>query len=231
MANMEITNNDVGGVVLMDGDFKDELLTFAGDDTFLEGTILARLAVDLAVVATADGSNTGAGTITDVTVAAGAEVPIVGDWILTFTRLITAGGAFELKDPNGMIVAFHEFITTPETLEIGGFQMTLTDGNPDWSVDDFFTLVVVANGKMVPFNPAGAGGAQIAKSVLTYDVSKVGAGDVPIRNMISGSLRKERLIIDVDGDDSNITDAILDELRNYTLVGVNVQELNILDNQ
>lgn len=231
MANLTITNNDVGGVVLQAGEYKDELLTFAGLDTFVEGTVLARQAVDLAVVATADGSNTGNGTVTSVTVTAGKEVPIVGDWILTCTILIANGGTFTLVDPNGMVAAVHDFITTPETVELAGFVMTFTDGSTDWAVGDFFTLVVVANGKMVPYATAGAGGAQYPKAVLTYDVYKAGAGDEVIRNMITGTLRKERLVLDADGDASNITDAILDELRNYTLVGIDTLELGMLDNQ
>ena len=71
----------------------------------------------------------------------------------------------------------------------------------------------------------------IPKAVLTYEVVSTGAGDVPIRAMLSGEVRKERLIIDADGDGSNIDNAVLDQLRDYKIIAQDVSELNILDNQ
>ena len=71
----------------------------------------------------------------------------------------------------------------------------------------------------------------IPKAVLLHEVVSTGAGDVTARPLISGVVVKERLIIDADGDDSNIDNAVRDELRDYGLVVENVSELNILDNQ
>ena len=133
MFNITITNNDLGSVILQDGQFRDDLLTFAGAGTVLEGTILARDSVSL---------------------------------------------------------------------------------------------------KLVPYVKAGVVNENgIPKAVLTYDVTAAGAGDESIRDMVSGSVRAGRLIIDADGDASNVDAAVLDELRDYTLVSIDVQELNILDNQ
>lgn len=42
MANIEITNCDIGSVELEGGQFRDDTLTFAGADTLVAGTILAR---------------------------------------------------------------------------------------------------------------------------------------------------------------------------------------------
>jgi len=133
MANINITNVNIGSVILKDGEFRDDLLTFAGAATVLEGTILARDSVSLKLV------------------------PFV------------KGG------------------------------------------------IVNENG--------------IPKAILTYDVTAVGAGDESIRDMVSGSVRAERLIIDADGDGSNVDAAVLDQLRDYSLISIDVQELNILDNQ
>lgn len=132
MANLTVTNNDLGSVILKDAQFRDELLVFAGAATVVEGTILAR---------------------------------------------------------------------------------------------------VTASGKLTPFVIGGAGGAEIPKAILTYDVTAAGAGDEAIRAGVSGGYRKERLIVDADGDGSNITDAILDQLRDYGLVSIDVEELATLDNQ
>ncbi len=133
MANITITNVDLGSVILQDGQFRDDLLTLAGAVTVLEGTILARDSASLKLV------------------------------------LYVKGGS---TNENG-----------------------------------------------------------IPKAVLTYEVVSTGAGDVPIRDMVSGSVRAPRLVIAADGDASNIDAAVLDELRDYSLISIDVQELNILDNQ
>ena len=49
--------------------------------------------------------------------------------------------------------------------------------------------------------------------------------------MVTGSVRESKLIIDADGDNSNVDNAVIDELRDYSLVTIATQELNILDNQ
>jgi len=131
--NMTVTNNDLGSVILQDGQFRDELLTVGGAVTVLEGTILARDSV---------------------------------------------------------------------------------------------------SGKLVPYVKGGVTNENgIPKAVLTYEIVAAGAGDEPIRDMVSGTVRASRLVIDADGDASNIDDVVLDELRDYSLVSIDVQELNILDNQ
>lgn len=234
MANLTITNQDLGSVILSDAEFRDELLTFGGAGTVLEGTILARKAVDDAVVAAADGGNTGDGTVTLATVAAGSVVPLVGAYNLEVVEAVTNGGILKLEDPNGAIVATDLRMTVgagaATVFEVAGLKFTVTDGATDFAVADKFSLTVAANGKMVPFATAGAGGAQTPKAIVTYDVTASGAGDEAIRAGVSGKYRKERLVIDADGDASNITDAIIDQLRDYGLTPVDVQELGILDN-
>ena len=133
MVNSTIENNDLGSVILQNAEFRDDLLTFAGAATVVEGTILARDSVSLKLV------------------------PFV------------KGG------------------------------------------------VVNENG--------------IPKTILTYDVTAAGASDVPVRAGVKGSYNLSRLVIDADGDASNIDNAVMDQLRNYGLVPIDVQELNIPDNQ
>jgi hypothetical protein len=86
--------------------------------------------------------------------------------------------------------------------------------------------------KLVPFVKGGVTNENgIPKTILTYEVTAAGAGDVPVRIGVSGKYRKQRLVIDADGDDSNIDKAVIDQLRDYSLVPIDVDELNILDNQ
>lgn len=95
--------------------------------------------------------------------------------------------------------------------------------------DDFpsGTIVKQVGGKLVPY----VVGDTDPVSVLTYDVSATAAGDVAVRAMVSGRVRKELLIIDADGDASNVDDAVIDHLRNFGILAIDVNELNIPDNQ
>ena len=86
--------------------------------------------------------------------------------------------------------------------------------------------------KMVPFVKGGATNENgIPKAVATEAVVAAGAGDEPLRALVEGRVRKEELIIDADGTGANIDNAVLDQLRDYNITPLNVQELKIQDNQ
>jgi len=234
MSNITITNNDLGSVILKNATHIDELLVFAGAATVVEGTLLARQAIDAAVVVAADVGNTGDGTVT-ASVVGVSELPVAGIYELECTFAVAEGGVFKLTDPAGNIVKDNLTLRVGSglvtTFNEVGLQIVVTDGATDFAAGDKFTATVVANGKMVPFAIGGVAGAGIPKAILTYDVTATGAGNEAIRSMISGWVRQERLIIDADGDGSNITSEILDQLRDFTIVSEPVTELNILDNQ
>ena len=234
MGNSTITNLDIGSVLLADAQFRDDILAFAGADTAVEGTILARKSVADAVTVV-DGTNTGTGTLTLATVAAGPVVPIPGEYIVTCTAAVTNGGVFNIVDPNGVEVASGLNLTIGATsvtvITAGGLTFTITNTATNFIIGDLFTLTVTADGDLVFFATDGAGGAQIPLAILTYEVVVTGAEDVPVRVGVSGSYKLERLVIDADGDASNVTNAVVDQLRHYGLVPINVTELNILDNQ
>ncbi len=86
--------------------------------------------------------------------------------------------------------------------------------------------------KYVPFVKGGTTNENgIPKAVLTYDVTAAGAGDESIRAGIEGNVRIDKLIIDADGDGSNVDKAVLDQLRDYGITPRTVTELNDFDNQ
>ena len=102
--------------------------------------------------------------------------------------------------------------------------------------DDFAEGTILARDsvslKLVLFAKGGVTNENgIPKAVLTYPVSNAGAGDVPIRVMQKGKVNFNRLIIDADGDNTNIDNAVMDQLRDYGIETVQVQDLSILDNQ
>ena len=231
MGDPVITNLDLGTVIIADALFNDITLAFPGADTYVEGTILARKAVADAVTASAF-TGTGDGTVTLATVVAGQDVPIVGAYVLNCIVALANGGTFELVDPNGAQVAGGLTLDVgaggATVLEAGGLQFTITDGAADFVVGDTATLTVAADGDVVIFAEAGAGGAQIPSMVLTYDVTATGAEDQAQRAMVSGRVRREKLVIDAGG---TVTDSIVDALRDFGIVAESVDELNIVDNQ
>jgi len=235
MANLVVTNNDLGDAILKDAVHDDIILQFPGADTYVDGTILARKQVADAVTASAI-TGTGDGTVTLATVVAGQVVPIVGVYVLNCIVALANGGTFELVDPNGAQVAGGLTLTVgagaATVFEAGGMQFTITDGATDFAVGDTATLTVVADGDVVIFAVAGAGGAQIPSMILTYEAVATGAEDQAQRAMVSGQVRREKLVIDADGTPgSGITDDIVDELRDFGIIALSVDELNIQDNQ
>jgi hypothetical protein len=234
MANLTHTLCNEGAVEIDGAEFRDETLTFPGADDYLAGTLLARRAVALTPVAVA-GSNTGTGTCTALSVVTGPEVPLVGAYVLTCITAVANGGVFKLVDPNGRIVGAYLPMTAgagaATVFKVGGLQFTLTDAGTDFIAGDSFTITVAADGKLVIYSPSGAGGVQRPCALLTYPVSKAGSGDVPVRALVAGKVNKKRLVIDADGDDSNITNDILDQLRARGITAIDVKQLSAYDNQ
>jgi len=89
-----------------------------------------------------------------------------------------------------------------------------------------------STGKFVPFVKGGTtNGNGVPKAILTYEIGRTGAGDLPLRAGVSGKYRKELLVINADGDASNVDAVVMDQLRDYALIPIDVTELNILGNQ
>ena len=101
MANLTIENNDVGSVLIHGESWEDDLLTFAGAATVLDGTILARDSVSLKLVPFVKGGTTNGNGIPKVVitydvVAAGAGDEavrvLIGGRVRANKLIITADG-------------------------------------------------------------------------------------------------------------------------------------------
>ncbi len=117
--------------------------------------------------------------------------------------------------------------------------------NSDLFVDDLLTFTgadVYVEGtilardsvskKLIAFVKGGSTNEDgIPKTVLTYGVTATGAGDIPIRRSTGMSVRKERLVIDADGDDSNVDMVVRDQLQDYNIEVVDSPDESVLDNQ
>jgi hypothetical protein len=225
--------NDTYSVELEGGEFRDELLTFGGAGTTVKGTLLARQLAATAITPSAV-TGTGNGTVTAASVIAGGEVPKVGNWTLKCVVAVTNGGTFSLTDPDGLIrgtVTLTAGAGGATAFKEAGIGFTINDGSTDFVVGDSFTLpIVTGSNKLVPFALAGAGGAQRPVAVLTYDVTAAGAGDIPVRALVAGKVNKKRLVIALDGNDTNITADVVDKLRAVSIIPLDVQQISQLDN-
>jgi len=231
MPSMIVNNIDTGNVIMDNATHRDKLLTFAGAGTLASGTVLATQRVNTTPTASAN-VGTGNGTVTALSVLAG-QTPVAGAWTFKCTSAVTNGGVFSLFNPSGSLVASGITLTPgaggTTVVKAGGMQFTVTDGSTDFAVGDTFTITVAAVEKLVPYSSTGAGGAETATDVLTYDVTATGAGDVPIRSMVEGRVRKERLLI--DNPQVAVTAAVIEQLRARGITAVECKELGKLDNQ
>jgi hypothetical protein len=86
--------------------------------------------------------------------------------------------------------------------------------------------------KLVVYVKGGATNENgIPKAVLLDELTASGAGDLPCRPIIGGRINKNDLVIDADGDGSNVDAAVVDQLRDFTVVALATTQLAELDNQ
>ncbi len=158
-------------------------------------TLMARKLVDSAVVATADGSNTGNGTITLATVAGiDAEgqrvIPKAGTWLFTLTAALVG----KITDPDGnetvVDIALNDGTTT--VVLFNGLQFTVTDGGTAFVATDFFTLVVVANLKWKPFNSDGVLGEAYPKGIFDPGAT---VGSILAATLVAGDVTDMPILI------------------------------------
>lgn len=74
-------------------------------------------------------------------------------------------------------------------------------------------------------------GNGVPVAVLTYELTATGSGDLPCRPLVAGVVDKGLLIIDADGDGSNVNAQVTDELRQTGIVAQVHDQLSALDNQ
>ena len=87
------------------------------------------------------------------------------------------------------------------------------------------------SGKLVLYVKGGATNNNgIPVAVMTYEGEIAGAGDLPVRAMVAGKVDLNRLVIDADGDGSNVDHVERDGLRSFGIVAISVSELAGYDN-
>jgi hypothetical protein len=106
-----------------------------------------------------------------------------------------------------------------------------TAGGADELVAGTIVARLTSTGKWGIYAPAGTLGLEIARGVLTYNAVATGAGDVPVSVLVRGTVNQDRLIIDADGDGSNVDEAVIDDLNDHGILAKPVLQIAQLDNQ
>ena len=89
---------------------------------------------------------------------------------------------------------------------------------------------VTASGKLYLFDKSASDGTEVPIKVMGYKKVIEAAGDIPVRPILSGGVKKDRLIIAAGGD-TTVDDVVVDQLKDSSIVAQTVTEQLILDNQ
>ena len=144
---------------------RDNIVIAKGSGRLITGTVLALLAVG-AALASLEVDNTGNGTIAAGAVGAGAQIG-------TYRIVFTSNTAFNVTDPSGDAVGSG---TVGTAFNTGGVAFTITAGATAFAAGDEGAITIdPGSGKYVPFDPAGTGGAEVAKGILVEDVDATDA--------------------------------------------------------
>lgn len=148
---------------------RDNITIESGAGVIVPGTVLAQKTVGAGTAAAKSGGNTGTGTISAITVAAGAKVGVYTARCITAA---TNGGTFRVEDPDGYVLG-DVAVGSAFADDIG---FTISDGGTDFIVGDGFDITVAAGaGKWVPATATGATGAQTARAINLYGVDATSA--------------------------------------------------------
>lgn len=232
MANITITNVDLGPIQLGDNYIADKTLNGTTTQAFLAGTLLARQ-VNNATYAL--GTVTGTGDRAMVATAQASRTPTVGVYTLTAGTLSSQVGPWTLVGPDGKSETFTS-TAAGDTLifPIQGIQITVVGtGGTAYTTGATRTVTVAANTTPMPFvafSPTGSNGAQVPCAVLAKAVT-LASSTAQAVVIMSGKVNATRLIIAADADGDDITSAQLDSLRSYGIIAIPVQQTAALDNQ
>lgn len=146
------------------------------------GMALGRVLVG-AASAVAFAGNAGNGTMSAITVGAGA---IAGVYKLYIVEPASNAGKFVVEDPTGKVV---DIGTVAVPFSAGGLGFTLADGGTDFAAGDGFDITVAAGSqKLKPWTPDGTDGTQILAAFLIADKVDATVADVDAAILVRDAL-------------------------------------------
>lgn len=143
----------------------------SGAGVVARGTVLGKQSAGtVPTTGTADGGNTGNGTVGSV--AAGGSQIQVGTYVLICTVAASNSGLFDLIAPDGNVVGTAE-VAVPFTS--GHLDLTIADGSTDFVKGDQFTIAVTGTGKYVAAVAAAEDGSDEPDLILAQEADATSA--------------------------------------------------------
>ena len=232
MSNITITTCDQSpSCILENPKYREDTLLFSGADTWAQNTILARKLISdtIAIAYTRAGSS----DYTAVGSTNASKTLQAGDYVVTAGTLTTGVGQWTAVAPDGDTETFTS-TAADDALVFGrlGLTLTVTAVANEFETGDVITATASAESgtPLVLYDVDGTNGAQVPVAILPYEVVQTGGGSVAASALISGVVRQDKLVIDADGDATNVDDHVMDLLAN---AGITVQlntDISVLDN-
>lgn len=158
----------------------------SGQGILQRGTVLGKITKAIGAP-TADGGNTGNGTVTGVSLGKGAKL---GTYTLECITATVNGGTFKATDPDN--VRLNDAVVA--VAFAGAINFTINDGVTDFAVGDKFTIVVSEGSKKSKIvNSVNVDGSQEADCILTDAVDATSA-DIVATAYAAGTFNKAALI-------------------------------------
>jgi len=172
--------------------------------SLIRGAVLGRVGIGTISAPAAGGGNTGDGTFAATpTAGKGAKV---GTYTLSVRSAATNGGAFELRDPDGL-PAGNGNVGVAFT---GPLNFTLQDGATDFAVGDTFTIAVAAGTGLFALSATAAvDGSQVPAAILAEDVD-ASADDKRGAIYIAGHFNEHALNFGTGHDADTVRAALAD---------------------
>lgn len=212
-------NGNIGDVTIVAGAggtgvFASEELNFTltdGSTDFALGDKFTVAVTDgVPSTGTADGGNTGDGTVTEVE---GRRDLVTGAYNVECTVAVTNGGTFKVEDPDGNLL---ETVTiTPGAgasvvFDNDHIKGKITDGSTDFAVGDKFTITVTINPRQcVALDKTATDGSSVPYAVLLEDLDATSADKVGA-SALEGEFNQRSLVFASGTDVEDVRDAMRD---------------------
>ena len=190
---------------------REEVIILSGENVSVL-SVLGKVLKVIPTEGTADGGNTGGGTLTGVT---GGDDTQIGTYTLTCITEATGGGTFKVEAPNGEALpdaVVGDAYANPQ------LNFTINDGDPDFAAGDIFTIAVTAgSGKCVPIDFDAVDGSQQAFGIAAgdYDAS---SADLKGVAFVRDAKFIESALVWPDGATSDQKNKALAELRTAGII-------------
>jgi len=165
-----------------------EVVTVLAGQKLAMGAVVGKITVGVVPTTGTAGSNTGGGTCASVI---GGPATKVGVYELTCVAVVSGGGVFSVKDPEGLGLP-NAYVGQAYTNPAINF--TLTDGTPDFALGDVFRIVVPAgSGKVKALDFGAIDGSADAYGVM---ISGVDATDTDGMDRKGVAIVRDAQIVD-----------------------------------